>query len=235
MKGNSYQQDTNKILSFFSQSPHLSHSVSVQIVFCGALFVDLLLAFYHTIDTYGICMHMKPFLSNLYASFFITDYQTQMQYSLPSILFTLIHFYRLPQSTSLIHLDVTELNKIQPNYRNKKRTPEIVMVTYTWLKRIAWNCVLNVSQLFSYICKRLRQRCCTKHTKQWSRNPRGACDFILQNVVNTETKALICNCSRQMYLTQTHTCKHTNITQSSIKIKIIELCLLCLSSLNGIV
>ena len=44
------------------------------------------------------------------------------------------------------------------------------------------------------------------------------------NVVNTETKTLLCSCSRQIYLTHTHTHTHThtNITQSSIKIKINE-------------
>ena len=37
-----------------------------------------------------------------------------------------------------------------------------------------------------YTCQGSRQRCCTKHTKQCFRNPPGTCDFIIQNIVNTE-------------------------------------------------
>ena len=37
--------------------------------------------------------------------------------------------YKLPQSTYLIHLEATKLTKIYQNYRNAKRTPEIIMVT----------------------------------------------------------------------------------------------------------
>lgn len=70
--------------------------------------------------------------------------------------------------------------------------------------------------LIEYARIRSVQRCGTKYKKPCSRNPRGGTyDFIFRLsslLFDTDTKALICNCSRQMYGTQpcvrTHTHKH---------------------------
>ena len=116
MKGNSYQLDIPKILSFFLLPQGITsvfHSVLVQIIFCEGLFTHA-----HEI-----------FVSNLSASFLYSWFLDPNAIFFPSNIIYFDIIYKLPQSTYLIHLEATKLTKIYQNYRNAKRTPEIIMVT----------------------------------------------------------------------------------------------------------